>query len=267
VPYFDDETPWYPAFNKGQFPLAVKFGLDQLNRARITQPTVYAMPKGTPFYFMGIAAFASHNYQTATFFFDAAVAEDVYHYPNDKNKPALLFMCLDKAEQGQAAYQIVDIVVRRLESALDNYARRKDCKSLTLDDVRKHFLNHLSRPQLRTLTATFISFLAEWNYRLEMIDLARDVSREPFFTHLFRGCLLFESLLKEKASKSYKRATLWPLVNDHLRKALSIGKPIKTSSSGLQAICDNLDRTKRCELLSNAQRRPGILSGTTLFGQ
>jgi hypothetical protein len=31
--------------------------------------------RGTDFYFLGIAAFASHDYQTATFFFDAAASE------------------------------------------------------------------------------------------------------------------------------------------------------------------------------------------------
>jgi hypothetical protein len=240
VPYFDENTPWYPAFNNGQFPQAINLGLEQLNRARTDHPTRYAMPKGTPFYFMGIAAFASHDYQTATFFFDAAAAEDVRHYPGDNNQPALLFMRLDKTKQEQAARQIVDILVDRLNTALTNYAARKGCGTLTLDNVRDCFLNHLKRPHRRTLTATFISFLAEWHYRAEMIDLTRDVSREPFFTHLFRGCLLFESLLKEKASKSHKRATLGSLVNDHLRTALSIGKPIKTKSPGLQAVLREL---------------------------
>jgi hypothetical protein len=162
----------------------------------------------------------------------------VRHYPGENNKPAQLFMHLDKTNQAQAAKQVVDIVGSRLESALNDYARRKGCKRLTLDDVRKHFLNHLRRPHLRTLTATFISFLAEWDYRLRMIDLAPDVSREPFFTHLFRGCLLFESLLKEKAFKSHKRETLARLV--HRQTALSIGKPIKTKSPGLQTILRQL---------------------------
>jgi hypothetical protein len=241
VPYFEDNTPWYSPFNNGQFHLAIRLGLEQLNRAR-TNPVLDAMPKGTPFYFMGIAAFASHDYQTATFFFDAAAAEDVRHHPGDNNQPALLFMRLDTTKQEQAAKQIVQILVDRLNCALQNYAARKDRRTLTLDNVRDHFLNHLKRPQRRTLTATFISFLAEWQYRTEMIDLAQDVSREPFFTHLFRGCLLFESLLKEKVSKSPKRETLGALVNHnhHLRTALSIGKPIKTKSPGLQAILRQL---------------------------
>lgn len=240
MPYFDDNQPWYPAFNNGQFNLAIRLGLEQLNRAR-SNPATYAMPKGTPFYFMGIAAFASHDYQTATFFFDAAAAEDVRHHPGDNNQPALLFMRLETTNQKQAAKQIVEILVDRLNRALQNYAARKGCRTLTLDNVRDHFLNHLKRPQRRTLTATFISFLAEWQHRAEMIDLAQDVSREPFFTHLFRGCLLFESLLKEQTSRSHKRETLGRLLNHHhLRTALRIDKPIKAKSPGLQAILRQL---------------------------
>src|SRR5260370_13051091 len=90
-----------------------------------------------------------------------------------------------------------------------------------------------------------------------MMDLTRDVSREPFFTHLFRGCLVFESLLKDKASRSYKRTTLAPLVNSHLRNALGIGEPIKTGSSGLQPILRRLrpNQTLRTAIQCTAQTR------------
>jgi hypothetical protein len=260
--HFDAETPWYSPFKQQQFSLAIEKGLEQLNLVRTTQPTKYETPKETPFYFMGIAAFASHDYQTATFFFDAAVAEDVRHSPNDNNTPALLFMRLDKTKQKQAATQIVDILADRLNIALEDYAARKGCRTLTFEDVRERFLDHLQRPHLRTLTATFISFLAEWQYRLQMIDLTGDVSREPFFTHLFRGCLLFESLLKEKVPKPYKKKTLAPLLNDnhYLRKALSIskiGKPIKTRSPGLQAILRQLkpNQKLRTAIQCTAQTR------------
>lgn len=57
--HFDNETPWYGAVSNRQFPDAINLGLNQLNYVRINQPTKYRTPKGTPFYFMGIAAFAS----------------------------------------------------------------------------------------------------------------------------------------------------------------------------------------------------------------
>jgi hypothetical protein len=264
LPYFDraENQPYAERLGNHQFPWAVEAGLNLLNAAQL-DPTTYATPKGTPFYAMGIAAFASHDYQTATFFFDAAVSEDVKHYPGDNDKPAILFMRLDKSKQGEAAQQVVDIVVDRLTAALNNYTGRRDSKPLTLPELRKHFLNHLERPHLRTLTTTFVSFFAEWDYRLKMIDLpGAEVSREPFFTHLFRGCLLFESLLKAKAptpidppelewfltrllrklfswDKKVSHPTLGRLLNVVHRKALGIRR-VKTSSSNFEEILRQL---------------------------
>src|SRR5262249_7427274 len=239
MPYFDDNQPYYSAIVNGQFPWAVNIGLSQLNNIKGIDSAKYMTPKGTPFYFLGIAAFASHDYQTAAFFFDAAVAEDVLHYPGDNDQPALRFMRLE--DQGEAAKEVVQIIVKRLEAALDDYRGRDGSrKNLKLDDVREHFLDHLNRPHLRTLTATFVSFLAEWDYRLQMIGLADpEVSREPFFTHLFRGCLLLESLLKEKASD--KTAMLWALVNTHLLNDLRITNTLSSSSPSFEAILQQLN--------------------------
>ena len=184
MPYFDQPAnqPYAAPLQNHQFPWVVDAGLELLNRIQRSDLATYATPKGTPFYIMGIAAFASHDYQTATFLFDAAVSEDVEHYAGDKNKPAILFMRLEKTNQGEAAQQVVDIIVAKLEAALNDYARRKSSKRLTLPDIRELFLNHLERPHLRTLTTTFVSFLAEWDYRSGMIGLPlAQVSRGAFF--------------------------------------------------------------------------------------
>jgi hypothetical protein len=260
-PFFDrPENQPYAEFLRGhQFPWVVDTAIDLLKQVRQSDLATYSTPKGTPFYVMGIAAFASHDYQTATFFFDAAVAEDVTHYPGDNDKPALQFMRLDATKQEQAAKQIVEAVSDKLVAVLKNYAGRSGSKALSLPDLRKHFLDHLERPGLRTLTTTFVSFLAEWDYRSRMIDLpTQTVSSEPFFTHLFRGCLLFESLLKDKASVplpeawlSYVRRllrerklfdrrknrlpiTLGALLEAH-RKALGIGK-VKIGASSFEEV-------------------------------
>jgi hypothetical protein len=245
MPYFDNDQPYYAAILNGQFPRAVNIGLSQLNDIKRIDPAKYATPKGTPFYFLGIAAFESHDYQTATFFFDAAVAEDVHHHEGDNNQPALRFMRLE--DKGEAAKGVVQIILKKLEAALDDYRDREGSrKGLTLDKVREHFLNHLNQPHLRTLTTTFVSFLAEWDYRLQMIGLANpEVSREPFFTHLFRGCLLLESLLKEKAPD--QTAMLWALVNRHLQRRLGITKTLRSSSVTFEAILQQLSPKQTIE--------------------
>jgi hypothetical protein len=166
--------------------------------------------KGTAFYSLGIEAFASHDYQTATFFFDAAASEDL-KLPKPDRWPAHLFMYLNDRNPKQAGREIVRMIVKKLRRTIKNYNERGDAVRLTVPVVRKHFL----RPQMkhakkhhRTLVTTFISFLAEWDYRSRLIDLSDAGSKEPFFTHLFRGCLLFESLLKANDAKPPTKRTL-----------------------------------------------------------
>jgi hypothetical protein len=71
------------------------------------------------------------------------------------------------------------------------------------------------KEHLRTLVTAFISFFLEWDHRSNLID-ARTLggTAEPFFIHLFKGCVLFESLLKAspRAPKPPKPITLGPLL-------------------------------------------------------
>jgi hypothetical protein len=96
-------------------------------------PVEYAnLDKGTRFYFLGVAAFASHDYQSATFFFDAAALEDLRH-PNPDRLPAHLFMCLDAANPNQAGLDIVQGIVHKLNRAIDNYKERAGAVLLLSD--------------------------------------------------------------------------------------------------------------------------------------
>jgi len=138
-------------------------------------------------------------------------------------------MQLDNLNESQAAKAIVDIAVAKLEAVLDDYMERNGSKDLTLPDVRRLFLKHArDEPRLRTLTTTFVSFLVEWDYRLTMIDLSKAASREPFFTHLFKGCLLFESLIKASVKgEKYKEKTLGRLLKE----------PCILQALGIDAVC------------------------------
>jgi hypothetical protein len=229
-------------FLAGRFADSVDCCLTWLEEKRRTDPNLH---KGHRFYFLGIAAFASHDYQSATFFFDAAALEDLRDPEIAQDRPALLFMCLDDNRQEQAALEIVKLIVEKLRKAIDEYTTRPGKSALTHDDVRKHFLRHLvfgRENHRRTLATTFISFLAEWNYRSQMIDLCEAGSREPFFTHLFRGCLLFESLLKGSAEPQpdKRHPTLGDFLNDeHFKRLLGIEK-IATSCDDFDALVRSL---------------------------
>jgi hypothetical protein len=194
-------------FHQGQYPYYIDLMLERLASHGTKLPPG---EKGTMLYYGGIAAFASHDYQTATFLFDAAASED-RKLPKPDRWPAHLFMYLNDRNPNQAARELVRMIVKKLTRTIKDYNKRGGAVRLTIPIVRKHFL----RPQMkhtkkhhRTLVTTFISFLAEWDYRSRMIDLSDAGSKEPFFTHLFRGCLLFESLLKANDVKQPTQHTL-----------------------------------------------------------
>jgi hypothetical protein len=85
---------------------------------------------------------------------------------------------------------------------------RQRCRGMMVSDRKPDCLpaadpHSTTAPLLRrALITAFISFVAEWKYRARLIDLIEHGSREPFFLHIFRGCLLFESILKENSRQS-----------------------------------------------------------------
>jgi hypothetical protein len=73
-----------------------------------------------------------------------------------------------------------------------------------------------------------------------MIDLTQLGSREPFFLHLFKGCVLFESLLKENPKKQPTQTTLGNILRQDLFTELGISQTIDTSSNDFDAIVRSL---------------------------
>jgi len=106
--------------------------------------------------------------------------------------------------------------------------------------LRVHFFQKIllsGRSHHRALVTTFISFVAEWPYRKGLFELVQEGSREPFFLHLFRGCLLFESLLKA-APTSAGLKTLGDALQQH-KAALGL-KKIETSATEFNDIVKSL---------------------------
>jgi len=74
-----------------------------------------------------------------------------------------------------------------------------------------------------------------------MIDLGDAGSNEPFLTHLLRGCLLFESLLKENPSDpvTSKTSDLEALLR-RLGKHLGVKGTISTSCADFDVLVRSL---------------------------
>jgi hypothetical protein len=84
---------------------------------------------------------------------------------------------------------------------------------------------HSQHRQQRALVTALISFVAEWRYRRRLIALIEHGSREPFFLHLFRGGLLFESLLKAQEKKALTKSTLGDILRSDVCAELALINP------------------------------------------
>lgn len=206
----------------GNAAAALAQGLDLLNRCHsIDEAAFERIHKGSAYYWLGIAAWLVHDHELATFFFDSSVTEDIRagHNSYDNPSPSLRFMLLDDTSNNQAAYQLVRANVNRIQEIIKNYNDRlpKDTTPLTIEDIREHFLRKSvvpSKEQLRSSATTFISFCMEWDLRNRLFDIRpKQGTAEPFFMHLFKGCLLFESLLKASPINP-------PSITDNLEKSL-----------------------------------------------
>lgn len=206
--------------------------------------------KGHPYYFIGIASYLLDDFQTAIYFFDAAVTEDLNGRvdPKTNPSPATRFLMLDGESDKQAAKQLTQYAQKKVERALSYYVNSvtKDAniRILTLDDLRNDFIYYAltskGNPGLRTLVTAFITYCIEWDFRNEHFDhgVGKGTS-EPFFLHLFRGCVLFESLVKLNPNPAYKptKNTLSRMLND-LLSVLKIDEIKMTCPNNMyQSLC------------------------------
>ncbi|WP_414463364.1 hypothetical protein [Hyphomicrobium sp. DY-1] len=240
--YFEENFDKYrPLVDKGRYPDAIEACLAFLQDYRSNNSDYETQHKGSPFYVMGYAAFASHDYSGASLFFDAAVEEDITKFGPTADKPALNFMRLEDKGLEVLASEIVRNLILATEELLTDYNARPGAQAITLSELRSKFLVWaLGEKDVhkRALMTTFISFVAEWKYRQRLIGLLANGSREPFFVHLFRGCVLFESLLKENPNHFCKKDMLGPILDD-FQTQLNITK-VTTGGAAFDTVLKNL---------------------------
>jgi hypothetical protein len=193
------------------------------------------------FYFIAMAAYHLHDFQAATFFFDAAASEDMKNDPNSRT-PAFLFMVLDSQKPNQAAKDLTEHAEKWMTTMIDQYNQCPGSVPLTMEDIRQSFLEHAitDRRYWRTLVTSWISFFLEWSHRHVILNLrVEDGTWEPFYLHLFKGCLLFESLLKSEPSGQVVESTLGGILNapaSYARAGLGITRNINTGNVTLSDI-------------------------------
>lgn len=169
-------------------------------------PTRYSrMHKGTPFYLMGWLAYEMKDYEKGVFYMDAALSEDVHNIPSGwMSLPAAAFIFLDDSNLDAAAREITIEIRQEVDSQLDRFSKQArtivDTGALTNRFLKPNASEH----SYRSIMTALLTFLMEGKDRRAQLQLrsSHGGSLEPFITHLFKGGLIFESLLKKKYNAS-----------------------------------------------------------------
>lgn len=186
--------------------------------------------KGHPYFFIGITSYRLGDYQTSISFFDAALAEDLKSQ-NGIETPSHLFFLLKGDNPRNAAQSETQYVETKVKRSIDHYnkivAQKQDTPKIDIQDLRDIFIQYILKNKedfgLRTLLTAFITFVVEWDFRNEHYDLGvKNGTAEPLFMHLFRGCVLFESLLSRnpfpKPKHDDQKGEMGKLINYYKEK-------------------------------------------------
>lgn len=210
--------------------------------------------KGHPYFFIGITSYRLGDHQTAISFFDAALAEDLT-IQDDKERPSHLFFLLKGDDPKNAARLDTQYVETKVKRAIDHYSEvvknKQDVSRFDIEVLRDVFIKHILKNKddigLRTLLTAFITFVVEWDFRNEHYDLGvKNGTAEPLFMHLFRGCVLFESLLNRnpfpKPKHDDQKKEMGKLVNYYKSEMLLSNLPADFTSknTGINSLEDLL---------------------------
>ncbi len=171
--------------------------------------------KGIPFYFLGIRSFIIGDFERAVFYMDAALHEDLRFHQTLNNTPSRLFFALDTSNPNQFALDIVKRIRKLLKSMLVN-AQKCGCTVLTIEDIVQKLINNRI-PELRTIATSYLSFILEYEVRMNQLIISSEGvgTGEPFFLHLIKGTVIFESLLaNSERGKQIKRKRLGDYLKD-----------------------------------------------------
>jgi hypothetical protein len=156
--------------------------------------------KGTPYYFLGCAAFLCRDFEKALFYMDCALEED-RKLANTKpeDRPAGRWLLLDTDSHEHHARPLVIRIRMAFEQTLADIAALGGSR-ITLEEFRKNVVARAigGNAELRGAVTAFFSFLLEHEVRMAELSLSPVTggSGEPFYLHLLKGAVLFETLLK-----------------------------------------------------------------------
>lgn len=157
-----------------------------------------AVHKGIAYYFLAWTAYDMENFGKSMFYMDATISEDINKDPkNWKKNPMYLDLTLDTAGGG---------VAQRLKDGIKKVVHRdiglyKNCFNCSVNEkyLITQFVDDLiMSDEKRSIMTSLFSFMLEYESMRSLLTIrsAFGGSIEPFLLYLFKGGLLFESLLK-----------------------------------------------------------------------
>jgi len=192
------------------------------------------MHKGTPYYFMGTAAYRMDDFERALFWMDSAVSEDVAaNGENWVNVPAGYFFRLDADSPNQYARDLVLRTRTVLGSLLDRISTMRTRLLELTPLVQKLVQPAISGTvELRSAVTALFTYALEYEKLLSQLRLSSShpTTLEPVYLNLFKGTLLLETLLKRsRAGQTIGgRGTLKTYLQDAgIKAALGLPKIFK----------------------------------------
>lgn len=222
--------------------------------------------KGTAFYFLAWLGFQLHSFGKAVFYMDAALTEDIRKTmlshrrsnPSEQSKdeelskalintwienPSGLFLQLESQNTPSPISETVEDITNKLRTQWEyqlNRFRTETGNEISIERFIKDFILEIAiSAQGRSIVTGLYSFMLEYDEIKTLIQLRSTGggSIEPILTYLFKGALIFESLLKIKN----KINTLEDINEKPLRQKYNINSRIKTSSKSIESIIKNIN--------------------------
>jgi len=202
--------------------------------------------KGTPFFFLAWTGFEIGNYEKALFYLDAAISEDIRANALGWLELPAAKMLTFKLGENHPAKGISDKMHHSLATKLTRFNTLSGLPVISPEYfIDKFVISQLRNPSARSVITALYTFLLEFNDLHKELFL-RSVgggSAEPFITHLFKGGLIFESLLKSvypNRDDGHRCKTLGDIINKNSNFAKDFGIKIKTSAETLREIFDGI---------------------------
>lgn len=154
--------------------------------------------KGTPYFFLGFNSLLIKNFEDAVYYLDLAIAEDIKNYgsPAALTSGAASFFLLNSKFNAPFKKYYYSTLEEIINHELNRFNSNKRDK-LEITDFKK-FVSQMILGEKSSIITTLYTFILKKESIMNMLTLRtlNKTSIEPMVSHLFKGALLFESLLK-----------------------------------------------------------------------